>query len=80
MSIGTKIDLMSNGLKEKAQNEGWWDDKTTFNWTEGSLISESFSLRLKFSKKVPNHYPENLLFRQWIGIWLLSFGDLSRST
>ena len=58
MSIGTKIDLMSNGLKEKAQNEGWWDSKTTFNWTEGSLISESFSLWLKFPKKVPNHYPE----------------------
>ena len=51
MSIGTKIDLMSNGLKEKAQNEGWWDSKTTFNWTEGSLISESFSLWLKFPKK-----------------------------
>ena len=65
MSIGTKIDLMSNGLKEKAQNEGWWDSKTTFNWTEGSLISESFSLWLKFPKKVPNHNSERLLF-WWI--------------
>ena len=50
MSIGTKIDLMSNGLKEKAQNDGWWDGETTFNWTEGGLTSEGFSLWLKFSK------------------------------
>ena len=52
MSIATKIDLMSEGLKEKAQNEGWWDGKTTFNWTEGGLISESFSLWPKPQKKV----------------------------
>ena len=50
MSIGTKIDLMSNGLKEKAQNDGWWDGETTFNWTEGGLTSEGFSLWHKFSK------------------------------
>ena len=42
MSIGTKIDLMSNGLKENAQNEGWWDGKTSFNWTE--VIGEANQL------------------------------------
>ena len=42
MSIGTKIDLMSKGLKEKAQNEDWWDGKTTFNWTE--VIGEANQL------------------------------------
>jgi len=42
MSIGTKIDLMSNGLKEKAQNDGWWDGETTFNWTE--VIGEANQL------------------------------------
>ena len=42
MSIGTKIDLMSNGLKENALNEGWWDGKTSFNWTE--VIGEANQL------------------------------------
>ena len=34
MSIGTKIDLMSQGLKEKCLNEGWWDGKSEFDWSQ----------------------------------------------
>ena len=34
MSIRTKIDLMSHGLKEKCLNEGWWDGKSEFDWSQ----------------------------------------------
>ena len=39
--------------------------RRVFHITKGGLISESFSLWLKSPKKLPNHYPEHLLFR-WI--------------
>jgi dipeptidase len=32
MSIGSKIDLMSNGLKETAKANGWWDCLDDFHW------------------------------------------------
>jgi len=34
MSIRTKIDLMSQGLKENCLNEGWWDGKSEFDWSQ----------------------------------------------
>ena len=34
MSIGTTIDLMAQGLKEKSVSEGWWDGKSEFNWSQ----------------------------------------------
>ncbi|XP_042216699.1 secernin-3-like isoform X2 [Homarus americanus] len=34
LSIGTKIDKMSEGLKEFAQEKGWWDGNGDFNFSE----------------------------------------------
>lgn len=34
LSIGTQIDKMSDGLKEFAQEKGWWDGSGEFNFTE----------------------------------------------
>ncbi|CAL4119367.1 unnamed protein product [Meganyctiphanes norvegica] len=34
LSIGSSIDDMSSGLKEKAQEEGWWDGSGDFNFME----------------------------------------------
>ncbi|XP_045596038.1 secernin-3 isoform X2 [Procambarus clarkii] len=34
LSIGTKIDKMSEGLKELAQEKGWWDGTGDFNFSE----------------------------------------------
>ena len=34
MSIRTKIDLMSQGLKDNCLNEGWWDGKSEFDWSQ----------------------------------------------
>ena len=33
MSIGTSIDCMSKGLKEKAREEKWWNGEEMFNWS-----------------------------------------------
>ena len=33
---------MTNDLKEKAMNEGWWDGEKAFNWTE--VIGEANQL------------------------------------
>ena len=40
-----------------------------FKYT-GGIVSESFSLLHKSQKKVPNHYPDHLLFK-----WLLRTQD-----
>jgi hypothetical protein len=48
MSIGTRIDRMSNGLKEKCLSEGWIEEGKEFNWKE--VIGEpgiGFPSRLK---------------------------------
>lgn len=34
MSIGSEIDRMSEGLKEKCLKEGWWNPEKEFNWRE----------------------------------------------
>ncbi|KAK8743056.1 hypothetical protein OTU49_001503 [Cherax quadricarinatus] len=34
LSIGTKIDKMSEGMKELAQEKGWWDGNGDFNFSE----------------------------------------------
>lgn len=34
MSITTNIDLMSNGLRQKAIDEKWWNGKSTFDWKQ----------------------------------------------
>jgi len=32
LSIGTKVDLCSKGLKEMAREKGWWDGEEPFHW------------------------------------------------
>ncbi|ROT85330.1 Secernin-2, partial [Penaeus vannamei] len=40
LSIGTKIDKMSEGLKELAQEKGWWDGSGDFNFSEAYGASQ----------------------------------------
>ena len=34
LSIGTKIDLCSQNLKNDAKSKGWWDGKEAFHWAK----------------------------------------------
>ena len=34
LSIGTKVDMCSKGLKEMAREKGWWDGREPFHWAE----------------------------------------------
>ena len=34
LSIGTKVDMCSKGLKEMAKEKGWWDGREPFHWAE----------------------------------------------
>ncbi|XP_076033518.1 secernin-2 isoform X2 [Oratosquilla oratoria] len=64
LSIGTKIDKMSDGMKEKAQSEGWWDGTSDFNFAEVYGDSAVSDFRKERGEKLLTSLSEDCSFDQ----------------